>query len=178
MTDDSSPEDALTAPEQSLSETALTRQAERLRAAPALYQTKHERLAYELALRMEPAEEVFQRYGYDEAAALALMESPAFAGLLDRVAKDVQENGLSFKAKARAQAEDLLAHSYDLATDPLCSAAVRADLIKWTAKVAGLEPTSKDTEKTGGGGLTLNISFAGQPAQAVIAHDAVTIEQK
>ena len=90
----------------------------------------------------------------------------------------MQENGLSFKAKARAQAEDLLAHSYDLATDPLCSAAVRADLIKWTAKVAGLEPTTKDTEKTGGGGLVLNISFAGQPAQSVIATDAVIIDQR
>ena len=166
---DTALDDDLTAPEQSLHEVAKTRQAERMRAAPALYQAKHERLAYELALRMEPAEETFARYGYDEAAAIALMESPAFSGLLDRTAKDVQENGLSFKAKARAQAEDLLAHSYDLATDPLCSAAVRADLIKWTAKVAGLEPTSKDAEKPGGGGLVLNIQFSGSTPEKIVA---------
>ena len=32
--------------------------------------------------------------------------------------------------KAKAISEDLLPHAYDLATDPLCSAAVRADLLE------------------------------------------------
>ena len=69
---DDAPEDALV--ESSPQQAALDRQAARMAGAPALYRAKHERLAYELALRMEPAEETFARYGYDEAAAIALME--------------------------------------------------------------------------------------------------------
>ncbi len=161
-------------------DSAAVRQSDRLAALPSIYQTKFERLAYELALRMEPVEDTFQRYGYTAEAAASLLESPEFRALCDRVGDDVQKNGLSFKAKAKAQAEELLAHSFDMATDPLVSSAVRADLIKWTARVAGLEPKGdKDNEKNAGGGLTLNISFAGQPAHPILSsgHEPVTIDQ-
>lgn len=161
--------------------TAEQRQEARLQALPALYRTTHERLAYELALRMEPVEDTFKRYGYTPETAADLLESPEFRALCDRIGDDVQKNGLSFKAKARAQAEELLAHSFEMATDPEVSSAVRADLIKWTARVAGLEPKGdKDNEKNAGGGLTLNISFAGQPAHPILSsgHEPVTIEQQ
>jgi hypothetical protein len=148
---------------------AYTRQEERLAGVPEIYKTKHERLACELALRMEEPAVVFQAYGYDVDAAAALMESPSFTALLDRIGTEVRENGLAFKSKMKAVAEDLIPHAYDMATDPLCSSAVRADIIKWSAKMAGFEPApQKSGELPGAGGFSLSITFAGQAPQAVI----------
>lgn len=139
----------------------------RMAEVPALYRETHERLAVELALNMDDAQAVFARHGHDIEAAAALIENPVFITLLERVTDEVRENGTSFKMKARLQAEELLATSYDMATDPLISPAVRAQLIQWTSKVAGLEPKDKEESK-GGGGLTLSITFTGQQPQQVI----------
>jgi len=158
---------------------ASTRQEERLSAIPALYKTTHERLACELALRMESPEEIFPRYGYDAEAAAALMESTAFTQLLERIGVEIRENGLSFRMKAKALSEELLPHAYDMATDPLVSSAVRADLIKWTAKVAGNEPAPQKGVEQGAGGFSLSITFAGQaPVAVVTGREPLTIEQE
>jgi len=143
---------------------------------PEIYKLKTERMACELALGLETPETIFTAYGYSAEQAVALLESPSFTLILERIAKEVRESGLSFKMKARAQAEELLADSFDIATDPYQSAAVRADLIKWTAKMAGHEPKEKGDDGKSGGGLTLSITFAGQPTQAVV-REALTIEQ-
>lgn len=146
------------------------RQATRLSMVPAIYRTTHERLACELALRMEAPEDIFPRYGYTPDSAAALMESVAFTQLLERVGGEIRENGLSFRVKAKAISEDLLPQAYDLATDPLTPASVRADLIKWAAKVAGNEPApAKGEGGAGSGGFALSITFAGQPPQQVLA---------
>ena len=159
------------------SSTAQSNQDARLALIPAVYRTNHERLACELAMKLEKSEEIFARYGYTAEQALELMDSQSFADTLARVGDEIKKNGISFRTKARAIAEDLLPHAYDMATDPYQPAAVRADLIKWTTKVGGLEPKEKDEGKSGGG-LTLNISFAGQEPQAVIKREVVTIDQE
>ena len=147
---------------------AEERQDERQSAIPALYKTTHERLACELALRMDDTDAVFERYGYSPEAAQELMESPAFAVLLAKVGTEIRENGLSFRLKAKAISEELLPTAFDLATDPLCSAAVRADLIKWAARVAGNEPAPAKGVEQGSGGFTLSITFAGQEPMRVV----------
>ena len=155
------------------------RQERRLDSIPEVYKTKYERLAVELALALDDADIIFKRYGYSPDEALALAQSLAFSTILERVMREVKESGMSFRAKARMQAEELLGHSFEIATDPNQSAAVRADLIKWTTKVGGLEPKeSKDDAKTGGG-LTLSITFAGAaPQQVISTHEQLTIEQE
>jgi hypothetical protein len=161
--------------EQPLYFRADQRQKERLTEIPALYRTNHERLACELALKMDPAEEVFARYGYTPEAAMALMESPAFTALLGRIGVEIRENGLSFRQKAKAIAEELLPTAFDIATDPLQSSAVRADLIKWAAKVAGHEPNPKEAAQAGAG-FTLNLTFAGQTPEKIVGHVPLTLE--
>lgn len=148
---------------------AITRREERRDLIPELYKTTHERLACELALKMEDSEAVFARYGYTPEGALELMGSAAFANLLAKVGGEIRENGLSFRLKAKAISEELLADAFDMATDPLIAASVRADLIKWAAKVAGNEPVPAKAGDAGTGGFNLSISFAGQAPQAVLS---------
>lgn len=157
-------------------ETPQQRQERRLDALPDIYKTRLEQLAYEIALGTESTEDIFTRYGYDVDTATRLLSDASFAQMLERVTKEVRTNGVSFRSKARLQAEELLQYSFNMATDENVSAAVRADLIKWTAKVGGLEPKEKEEGKGQGGGLTLNITFAGQAQQAVVTHEPITIE--
>lgn len=160
-------------------EVTLSRQDTRIAALPAAYKLQHERLAMELALKLEDSQVIFQRHGYDAQGALALIETPAFAALLQSAELEAREKGLSFRAKARVMAEDLLQHGYDIATDELASAAVRADLIQWMARVADLEPAPKPKDGTipGAGGLHLSITFAGQAPQTVVSgHEPMTLE--
>lgn len=155
------------------------RQERRLDSIPEVYKTKYERLAVELALALDDADAIFKRYGYSPDEALALAQSLAFSTILERVMREVKESGMSFRAKARMQAEELLGHSFEIATDPNQSAAVRLDAIQWTAKMGDLEPRSAKEDVKLGGGLTLSIQFSGAPPTQVIStHEPLTIEQE
>lgn len=153
-------------------------QTARMATVPKVYKAALERLACELALGMEEPDVIFASYGYSEEQALTLMASTAFSVTMAQVGKEVRESGLSFKMKARAQAEELLGHSFEMATDPLAPHTVRAEIIKWTAKMAGYEPKDdKDGGKVGGG-LSLSITFAGQEPMKVVAQEPATITQE
>ena len=161
-----------------MSDIVHSRQDARIAALPALYKTQHERLACELALKLDDSAVIFQRHGYDADQALALLETKEFSITLDRVAREMQASGVTFRAKARAMAEDLLPHAYEIATDDLASPAVRADIIQWMARVADLEPAPKpkDGVPTGGSGLHLSITFAGEAPMKVIGSEPLTLE--
>lgn len=126
------------------------------------------RLPFELALEMAEPLETFEKYGVDKDTAFKLLKTPAFVAKLRGYREEIVSKGISFRLKAKVQAEALLQHSWDLATDPETPATVRADLIKWTAAVAELGPPKEVPNGGGGGaggGFTLNITFTG-PASA------------
>lgn len=117
------------------------------------------RLAYEIALEIDDPVAVMAKYGYVGDQAVALLKEVAFALAVKNYRSEISTSGISFKLKARVQAEDLLTHSYNIATDPEAPASVRADIIKWTAKMAGYEPKEDGGAKGGGAGFNLNITF-------------------
>lgn len=156
-------------------ESVVERDARRLderlpgyRPTPASELTFDPRIAYEIALAVDSPTAVFAKYGISQEHAVRLATNAAFGATLRKYQEEISASGISFKLKAKIQAEDLLTHSYLMATDPEVPPAVRADLIKWTARVAGLEPKEKDSGAGGAGGFTLNISFAGEPAAATV----------
>jgi hypothetical protein len=160
---------------------AGARQEQRLAAVPAIYKTTHERLACDLMMGMEEPDKIFEDYGFTSAQSLELTESPAFTALCKRIGSEIRENGLSFKTKMKALAEELIPNVHEMATDPLAPAAVRAKLFEWVGKMAGFEPAPQKGVVDGGGGFNLSITFAGQaPAQIVgtSAHVPTTIEHQ
>lgn len=132
------------------------------------------KLVMELAMELDSPSVVFARYGYTPEEMAALIGNKHFITALKDMMDQVKKDGLSFKMKAKMQAEDLLQQSYSMATNPDTPAAVRADIIKWTAKMADLEPKSTDG-KSMGQGFQLNITFAGAP-QAVQVDATKVIE--
>lgn len=135
------------------------------------------RLTFELALQLDPAEAVFARHGYTEERAVQLAANPVFQKVLKAYLEDVKTHGVTFKQKARVMAEDLLTHAYEIATDAEAPANTRADLIKWTAKVAGYEPRSNE-DVAQGNGFALQIVFSGEAKKEPMLVQGTTITQE
>jgi hypothetical protein len=134
----------------------------------------NDRLAFDVALTLENSgetlQEVMSRHNISANDVLAFNADPVFLKKVEGYRTEIREKGLTFKLKARAQAEELLTTSWLLIHDPAVSPAVKADLIKSTVKWAGLEPKNDVAVEGGGGGVKITINLGANP------NDARTIE--
>ena len=130
----------------------------------------NDRLAFDVALTLEGSGETLQelmgRHHISPTDILRFNADPVFLKKVEHYRAEVRDKGLTFKLKARAQAEELLTTSWLLIHDPAVSAAVKADLIKSTVKWAGLEPKNEVTSEGGSGGVKITINLGSSPADA------------
>ncbi len=141
-----------------------------------LHHTKwSDRLAFDIALTLEGSgetlQEVMTRHKILANDILEFNADPVFLKKVEHYRDEVREKGLTFKLKARAQAEELLTTSWMLIHDPAVSPAVKADLIKSTVKWGGLEPKNEAVVEGGGGGvrITINLGPNSQDARTIEA---------
>lgn len=129
----------------------------------------NDRLAFDVALTLEGSgeslDEIIARHSITADEILVFNADPIFLKTVGRYRDEVREKGLTFRLKARAQAEELLTTSYLLIHDPAVSPAVKADLIKSTVKWAGLEPKG-DVATEGTGGVKITINLGPSPSDA------------
>jgi hypothetical protein len=113
-------------------------------------------LPIEVALRTAPLADIRETYGYSQEEWVALKDNPQFLADLAAAVAMVKEEGVSFKLKARLQAEELLKTSWRLIHAPQdeVPSSVKADLIKATARWAGY-----DTKDNGAGGQANNLNI-------------------
>lgn len=97
-------------------------------------------LPVELALQEVPRRELLVMYGFTPETWDKLRQNPAFQKAVLDATEMLQREGMTFRVKARMQAEELLQTSWHLIHNKDTPAAVKADLIKHTWKVAGVEP--------------------------------------
>jgi hypothetical protein len=130
--------------------------------SPFNYTKWSDRLAFDMALLLEGSgetvPELIQRHRISQDELVAFSKDPVFIKKVEHYRGEVQEKGLTFRMKARAQAEELLVTSWTLIHSPDVSAAVKADLIKQTVKWGGLEPKN-EAETTAGGGVRITINL-------------------
>jgi hypothetical protein len=67
-----------------------------------------------------------------------------FQADLKRAVYLVREDGMSVRLKARLQSEELLTTNWQMIHDPTVPPSVRADLSKFTFRVAGLADAPKE----------------------------------
>jgi hypothetical protein len=101
---------------------------------------------------------------------LGFTKDPVFIKKVEHYREEVRDKGLTFRMKARAQAEELLVTSWTLIHSPDVSAAVKADLIKQTVKWGGLEPKDSVDANLGGGGVKITINL-NQPVEEEPVYD-------
>lgn len=108
-------------------------------------------LPVELALRTATPAQLQEEYGYDDQSWAALKSDPVFLKDLAQACEMVRKEGMSFKMKAKLQAEELLKKSWQMIHSPTdqVPASVSADLIKSTMRWAGY-----DTKVSAEGGNT------------------------
>jgi hypothetical protein len=147
----------------------------------------NDRLAFDVALTLEGSgdtlQEVITRHRISANDILSFNADPIFLKKVEGYRTEVREKGLTFKLKARAQAEELLTTSWLLIHDASVSPAVKADLIKSTVKWAGLEPKDAGPQDNGTGGVKITINLGSDPRDArtieattVDVQDATAIE--
>lgn len=153
-----------------------------------LHHTKwNDRLAFDVALTLEGSgetlQEVITRHNISANSILMFNADPIFLKKVEGYRTEVREKGLTFKLKARAQAEELLTTSWLLIHDPAVSPSVKADLIKSTVKWAGLEPKDTGPQESNSGGVKITINLGNDPrdartieAQTIEVDDATAIE--
>lgn len=138
-----------------------------------------DRLAFDVALTLEGSgetlQEVMGRHSIDANDLILFKRDPVFLKKVEHYRDEVREKGMTFRLKARAQAEELLTTSYLLIHDPGVSPAVKADLIKSTVKWAGLEPKNDDNAEGPAGGvrITINLGSSQKDARTI---EAIPVE--
>jgi len=125
-----------------------------------------DRLAMDMALLLEGSgetlQEIMDRHNIDVTDINRFNSDNVFLKKVESLRNEVRDKGLTFKMKARAQAEELLTTSWVLIHDPTTSPAVKADLIKSTVKWAGLEPKNDQVTAEASGGVKITINLGGQ----------------
>ena len=117
---------------------------------------------FEIALRTSTTRAICEAYGIAEDEWELIRHDPTFLDDLGRAVKIVHEEGMSFKIKAKLQAEELLKTSWRTIHDAATPPNVKADLIKATMRWAEYDtPPAKEGSIAGGrGNFAINIHFA------------------
>lgn len=118
-------------------------------------------LPLEVALGERTKKELREAYGLSHEEWLALRDNEQFLNAVSGYLEELQKEGMSFKLKARLQAEAMLMQSWKMVHDAsgLVPASVKADLIKFTVRCAGLSDEKKDAPGAGGIGTALQINI-------------------
>lgn len=121
------------------------------------------RVAFELALVMESqgetVQDMLQRNNLTVAEFMEFSKDKVFERTVQEYRAEIRAKGLSFRQKARVQAEELLKTSWILIHSIDTPAAVKADLIKQTVKWADLEPKNNEVATGGAGGVSITINL-------------------
>lgn len=118
-------------------------------------------LPIEVALQTAPIKRICEAYGITREQWNQLRTHPQFVADVKAAYDDLKKDGMSFRMKARLQADELLKKSWQMIHEPFdkVPANVKADLIKFTVRSAGLEPDSKSGGAGTGNNLQININL-------------------
>ena len=121
-------------------------------------------LPIEIALKTASHAELREEYGYSEEEWAALPSNPYFLADLAAAAEMVKKEGMSFKLKARLQAEALLKESWRMIHakgEDAAPPSVKADLIKSTMRWAGYDAKDQAAAGAVNNGFSIQINLGG-----------------
>jgi len=117
-------------------------------------------LPIEVALRTAPINRICEAYGLSREDWEELRHNPLFIRDVEAALTELKKDGMSFRMKARLQSEELLKQSWRMihASSDEVPPSVKADLIKFTIRAAGLEADSKSNAQATNN-LQININL-------------------
>lgn len=118
-------------------------------------------LPIEIAMRTSSTRAVCEAYGIAEEEWEQIRHDPTFLADLQRAVDMLKEEGMSFRIKAKLQAEELLKTSWRMIHNPQTPPSVAADLIKSTARWAQYDTPPSANQAQPGAGFSISINFNG-----------------
>jgi hypothetical protein len=100
-------------------------------------------------LKTAPVEDILAAYKIAPESFKQLVSHPIFRQEIRDMKTKLKEEGFSFRVKLQAQAEAYLSEAWNLVHDPETPANVKADIIKWSVKTAGLETSANNSQSIG-----------------------------
>ena len=118
-------------------------------------------LPIEIALRTAPIKVICEEYGLSKAEWDVLRFDERFIKDVADAVAELKKEGMSFKMKARLQSEELLKTSWKLihSSSEDVPPSVKADLIKFTVRAAGLDGSKDQASNTMQNALQININL-------------------
>lgn len=116
-------------------------------------------LPVELAMRIAPVKEICAAYGITKDEFIALTNDPVFVKAYDNARDELRKDGMSFRIKAKLQAEELLKKSWTMIHSDGVPSNIKADLIKSTVRWAGYEPKGDSGIAGVGNAFQININL-------------------
>lgn len=128
-------------------------------------------LTIELALKMSTPQELRAHYGFSDEEWATLKANPVFISELAAACELVKQDGMSFRLKARLQAEELLNTGWRLIHAPTSEvpAAVKERLMATVYRMAGYDTKNEGMAPGGNAGLAIQINFNGEQPSAAAA---------
>jgi hypothetical protein len=117
------------------------------------------RLVVDLALAIDPLEEILQRFTLTEAHYERLLTIPAFRRDLALTMRELRENGVTFSKKAAVQAEAYLLDLDEMVQDRSIAASTRLDAIKSVVAWGKLDPKNDKATGDVNQGVQVNLSI-------------------
>jgi len=116
-------------------------------------------LPIEVAMRTAPIRQICEAYGIDRDEWEVLRNHPLFIADVQAAMETLKEDGMSFTVKARLQAEELLKTSWKMIQNVTTPPTVRADLIKFTIRAAGLDKSAEKVSQMPPGGYPAQLNI-------------------
>lgn len=105
---------------------------------------------------------ILEAYDLQMHELVAIKQDPQFITQVNKMRKDLDKEGVSFRMKAQIQAEHYLQNSWDMIHDGDVDPKVRADLIKSTMRWAGYDSPAAAGAAGAGGGFSVVINLGGK----------------
>jgi hypothetical protein len=117
------------------------------------------RLILDLAVAIDPLEDILQRYSLSQDEFDLLAKTQAFRRELAGTIRDARENGITFASKAKFQAESYLEVLDQIVHDATTPASTRLEAIRSTVRWGGLEPKEQKEDATTATQVNVQINF-------------------
>jgi hypothetical protein len=117
------------------------------------------RLLLDLSLSVESLQDILPRYNLSMEEYNFLMSHAVFRRELALMTRDVQENGATFRAKAKIQAESYLTVVDDIVHDTEVPTGIRLDAIKSAVRWGDLEPKEAKGQENSAAQVNIQINF-------------------
>lgn len=128
-----------------------------------------------MAIGMEEPEEIASRYGFEGIRWKSLQVWKPFNDAVAKQKAELEQNGVTFRIKAKALTEDVFEDAYKIARSNDATLLQKLEFIKLGAKLGDMEPKAS-AQVASGPGFSITINITDPPKKQEVV-DVETVEQ-